>query len=84
VRFNAFAEAFNLLNTQSVSSVDTRAFEVGTAVNGVTPLVFQDAAALATEGLTTQRPFGTPNSSTTGLSRERQVEFGVRLQFSRK
>jgi hypothetical protein len=84
VRFNAFAEAFNLLNTQSVSSVDTRAFEVGTAVNGVTPLVFQDAAALAAEGLTTQRPFGTPNSSTTGLGRERQVEFGVRLQFSHK
>jgi hypothetical protein len=84
VQLSAFAEAFNLLNTQSVSSVETRAFEVGTAVNGVTPLVFQDAAAVSTEGLTTQRPFGTPNSSTTGLSRERQVEFGVRIQFSRK
>jgi hypothetical protein len=84
VQVSAFAEAFNLLNMQSISSVETRAFEVGTAVNGVTPLVFQDAAELAAAGLTTQRPFGTANSSTTGLSRERQVEFGVRVQFSRK
>jgi hypothetical protein len=84
LRLSAFAEAFNLLNSQNISSVETRAFEVGTALNGVTPLVYQDAPTIASEGLTTQRAFGTPTSSTTGLSRERQVEFGLRIQFSHK
>jgi hypothetical protein len=88
MRLNAFAEAFNLFNAQNISSVETRAFQLGTAqtigsstATGPTPLVFQDAAAIATEGLTTEVPFGTPNSSTTGLSRERQIELGLRLQF---
>jgi hypothetical protein len=87
-RLTAFAEAFNLFNAQNVSSVETRAFQLGTAktignsnATGPTPLVFQDAAAIAIEGLTTEVPFGTPNSSTTGTSRERQVELGMRLQF---
>jgi len=86
---NTFAEAFNLLNSQNISGVETRAFLVGTAATignptptgGPTPLIFQDAAAIAAEGLTTTMPFGTPNSSTTGTSRERQVELGVRLRF---
>ena len=46
----------------------------------MTPLVFQDAAALASEGVSTPA-FGTALSSTTGLSRERTVEMGVRLRF---
>ena len=81
-RLNVFAEAFNLLNTVNLSAVETRAFLVGTPAyeGGPTPLVFQDAAAIAAEGLTTPA-FGTPRSSTTGLSRERQVELGVRLEF---
>jgi hypothetical protein len=88
LHLNAFAEAFNLLNAENISSVETRAFLLGTpntignsTATGPTPLVFQDAAELATEGLTTEMPFGTPNSSTTGTSRERQIELGVRLQF---
>jgi hypothetical protein len=88
MHLNAFAEAFNLFNAQNISSVETRAFQLGTAntignstATGATPLVFQDAAAIAMEGLTTEVPFGTPNSSTTGLSRERQIELGLRLQF---
>jgi hypothetical protein len=89
LRLSAFAEAFNLFNAQNISSVETRAFLLGTAATigqptptgQPTPLVFQDAAAIATEGLTTTMPFGTPNSSTTGVSRERQIELGVRLQF---
>ena len=87
VRIEAFAEAFNLLNTRNISSVETRAFLLGSTatIGGTTspaaqPLVFQDAAAIASEGLTTQ-PFGTPTSSTTGVSRERQVEFGVTARF---
>jgi len=88
MHLNAFAEAFNLFNAENISSVETRAFQVGTAntignstATGPTPLVFQNAAAIATEGLTTEVPFGTPNSSTTGTSKERQLELGVRLQF---
>ena len=84
----AFVEAFNLFNAENISSVETRAFQLGTAntignstATGPTPLVFQDAAAIATAGLTTEVPFGTPNSSTTGTSKERQVELGLRLQF---
>ncbi len=85
MRVEGFVEAFNALNTVSLSSVETRAFLVGTptVVNGATgptPLVFQDAATIAAEGLTTPA-FGTPTSSTTGLSRERQVEAGLRVWF---
>jgi hypothetical protein len=88
MHLNAFVEAFNLFNAENISSVETRAFQLGTAntignstATGPTPLVFQDAAAIAAEGLTTEVPFGTPSSSTTGTSRERQMELGVRLQF---
>ena len=88
VHANAFVEAFNLFNAENISSVETRAFLLGTpntignsTATGPTPLVFQDAAAIATEGLTTEVPFGTPSSSTTGTSRERQIELGVRLEF---
>jgi len=49
------------------------------AITGPT-LVFQDAAAIACEGLTTPA-FGAPTSSTNGVSREREMEFGVRLEF---
>jgi hypothetical protein len=82
VRLNAFAEGFNLLNSQSLSRVETRAFLLGTPpeTGGLPPLVFQDAAAIAAEGLGAQ-PFGTPTSSSTGASRERQVEIGVRARF---
>lgn len=82
VRLNAFAEAFNALNTQSLSRVETRAFLVGTpaTAGAPTPLIFQDAATVAAEGITTA-PFGTPTSSTAGLSRERQIQFGLRLEF---
>jgi hypothetical protein len=85
VRVEGFLEAFNALNTVSLSSVETRAFLVGTptvanGATGPTPLVFQDAATIVSEGLTTPA-FGTPTSSTTGLSRERQVEAGFRVRF---
>ncbi len=82
MRLNAFVEAFNVLNTQSYSRVQTRAFLLGTpaSAGAPTPLIFQDAAAVAAEGITTQ-PFGTPTSSTAGASRERQLEMGVRLEF---
>jgi hypothetical protein len=82
VRVEAFAEAFNLMNARSLSRVETRAFLVGTpaTAGAPTPLVFQDAATVATEGVNTPA-FGAPTSSTTGLSRERQLEIGARLHF---
>jgi hypothetical protein len=82
LRLDLFAEAFNLLNTQNLSHLETRAFLLGTpAVTGATtPLIFQNASTIATEGLTTPA-FGTPTSSTSGISRERQIQLGLRLDF---
>ena len=82
LRLNAFAEAFNLANVRNATRVETRAFLVGTPASPgqPTPLVFQDAATVASEGLTTPA-FGTPLSSTGGLSRERRVQVGLRLTF---
>jgi hypothetical protein len=82
LRLSVFAQAFNLLNTQSVSRVETRGFLVGTAATpgAPTPLIFQDAATVANEEITTPA-FGTALSSTGGLSRERQAEAGLRVTF---
>ena len=74
------AEAFNLGNRVNYSGVTQRAFLVGTAVNGVTPLVFQDAAAVAAEGLNA-RAFGTYTAAGTDLSRERRIQVGLRVEF---
>jgi hypothetical protein len=81
-RLQAFAEAFNAFNSQSLSRVETRAFLVGTPAEPgePIPLVFQDQATVEAEGVTTA-PFGTPLSSTADASRERQVELGFRLEF---
>jgi hypothetical protein len=83
---SAFAEAFNLLNQRNLTRVETRAFLPGTPTTlsggntGPTPLIFQNAAAIATEGLSTPA-FGQPTSSTSGVTRERQMETGIRLEF---
>jgi len=79
-RMQLSAEAFNLFNHRNVSSVEHRAFLVGTAVGGVTPLVFQSAAEISAEGLNTQA-FGTPTAAATSLARERQLQFGARFEF---
>jgi hypothetical protein len=80
VRMRGLVEVFNLTNRVNYSAVTQRAFLVGTAVNGVTPLVFQDAATVATEGLNT-RPFGTFTATATGRTQERQVQLGLRMEF---
>lgn len=80
MRGMASVEALNVLNHQSVSSVNERAFLVGTEVGGVTPLVFQSAAGIAAEGLNTTA-FGTPVGTGSSLNRERQVQFSVRVSF---
>jgi hypothetical protein len=80
VRLHGAVEAFNVTNRVNLSGVTQRAFLVGTAVNGVTPLVFQNAATVATEGLNVQ-PFGTYTAAGTSQARERQVQMGLRLEF---
>ena len=74
------AEVFNVTNRRNVSSVEERGFLVGAENGGIVPLIYQDAAAIATEGLNTQ-PFGTVTAASTGLARERQMQFSLHLEF---
>ena len=76
----ASVEGFNIFNHQSISSVNQRAYLVGTEEEGVTPLVFQDAARIAAEGLNTTA-FGTTIGTGSSLSRERQIEISLRASF---
>ena len=87
LRLRASAEAFNLTNRLNISGVTQRAFLVSTPVplSGttgpeVTPLVFQNAATVATEGLNVQ-PFGAYTAAATSQARERQLQLGLRLEF---
>ena len=80
VHLNAFVEAFNLTNHRNIASATDRAFLVGTTSNGLTPLIFQDAPTILTEGLNTQ-PFGTFTSSSGQSARERQLQLGLRVDF---
>ncbi len=80
VRVKGIAEIFNVTNRVNYSGIMQRAFLVKTAVNGVTPLVFQDAATVALEGLNVQ-PFGTFTAASTSQTRERKVQLGVRVEF---
>jgi hypothetical protein len=80
VRVKGVAEIFNVTNHVNYSGIMQRAFLVGAATNGVTPLVFQDAAAVAAEGLNV-RPFGTFTGASTAQARQRQVQLGLRVEF---
>ena len=80
VRLRGTAEVFNLPNHVNYTSTTTRAYQPGVAVDGVTPLIFQDAATVAAEGLNEQ-PFGAFTAASTANSRERQVQLGVKLEF---
>jgi hypothetical protein len=80
VRLRGTAEVFNLPNHVNYTSTTTRAYQPGVAVDGVTPLVFQDAATVAAEGLNEQ-PFGAFTAASTANSRERQVQLGVKVEF---
>ncbi len=80
VRMRGSVEIFNLTNRVNYSAIMQRAFLVGTETNGVTPLIFQNAATVAAEGLNVQ-PFGTFTAASTGQSPERQVQLGIRVEF---
>jgi hypothetical protein len=81
LRVQAMVEAFNLANHVSYTGVQQRAFLVGVpAANGVTPLIFQDAATVSAEGLNV-RPFGVYTASAANNSRERQIQLGLRFDF---
>ncbi|HEX4576273.1 MAG TPA: hypothetical protein VH117_02885 [Edaphobacter sp.] len=80
VRMRGSVEIFNLTNRVNYSGIMQRAFLVGTETNGVTPLIFQNAATVAAEGLNV-RPFGTFTAASTSQSPERQFQLGVRVEF---
>jgi hypothetical protein len=80
VRMRGTIEVFNLTNRVNYSSIMQRAFLVGTETSGVTPLIFQNAATVAAEGLNV-RPFGTFTAASTGQSQERQLQLGIRIEF---
>ncbi len=80
IHLRATVEAFNLTNRVNYSAIMQRAFLVGTETNGITPLIFQNAATIAAEGLNV-RPFGTYTAASTGQSPERQIQLGLRLEF---
>ncbi len=87
LRLRGSVEGFNVTNHVNISGVTQRAYLVstpvplsGTSGPEVTPLVFQDAATVATEGLNTL-PFGAYTAAGTNQARERQVQFGLRLEF---
>jgi hypothetical protein len=87
VRLRGSAEAFNVTNHLNISGATQRAYLAETPVplSGstgpeVTPLVFQDAATVATEGLNVL-PFGAYTAAGTSQARERQVQMGVRVEF---
>jgi hypothetical protein len=80
MRLRASAEAFNVTNHMNYSGITQRAFLVGTPVGGVTPLVFQDASTVATEGLNVQ-PFGAYTAAGSNQARERQIQLSLRLEF---
>ena len=80
VKLRGVAEFFNLTNRVNYSAIMQRAYLAGTETNGVTPLVFQNAATVSAEGLNVQ-PFGTFTAAATGQSPERQVQLGLRVEF---
>ena len=80
IHLRATVEAFNLTNRVNYSAIMERAFLVGTETNGINPLIFQNAATIAAEGLNVQ-PFGTYTAAATGQSPERQIQLGLRLEF---
>lgn len=80
VRLRGTVETFNLFNRVNYTGVQQRAFLAGDEAAGVTPLVFQDAATVAAEGLNV-RPFGAYTEAGTSNARERQLQLGLRLEF---
>lgn len=75
-----FGEAYNATNHVNILSVTERAYLMGANTGGTTQLVYQDAATLAAEGLN-QRPFGTLTQAGNDYTRQRQLQFGMRLQW---
>jgi hypothetical protein len=85
VQLRGAVEIFNAMNHLNYSGVTQRAFLTGTpgtdgVAAGVTPLVFQDAATVAAEGLNVL-PFGAYTAAGVNEARERQVQLGLRLEF---
>lgn len=81
VHLRLMMQAYNLLNHVNVTTVEQRAFLVGSAgVDGVVPLAFQDAATITAEGVTS-KPFGMASQSANSPTRERRLQAGLRFEW---
>ena len=80
LRGEASLTAFNVGNHVNATRVNARAFLADPAALGTVTLRFQDAAAIASEGLNTL-PFGTPTATAVGPGQERRLEATIRLNF---
>ena len=61
--------------------VGTLPGDSASAKAGVIPLVFRDAATVASRGAGDVQPFGAYTAAATSQARERQVQLGLRLEF---
>jgi hypothetical protein len=83
LRLEFFAEAFNLLNHQNITGIQTNAYNLsyGT-VNGITPGSTAANAGTSEDILTLQPNFGTYNNSNSNYTyTPRQIQLAARLHF---
>ena len=71
------AEAFNVLNHQNVTAVNTTVYSLGTAKNPATGLSHNTLSANTSNGV-----FGVPNNSNNNnIYSPRQIQLGARFHF---
>ena len=82
VKLRSSAEAFQCDESREPVVGEPAGLPGGDAGGGLAcdSTELQSAATVAAEGLNTP-PFGTPTAASTSLSRERQIQSGVRLDF---
>ncbi len=79
-KIEVLAEAFNLFNTEQVSSVNQTMYVMQSA-SSATPIAGVPAVLNAADNVTGYSPFGSASAAGTNLYRERQVQFAVRYSF---
>jgi len=79
-KIEVLVEAFNLFNSQQVSSLNQTMYVVQSA-SSATPLAGVPAVLNAADNVTGYSPFGSASAAGTNLYRERQVQFALRYSF---
>jgi hypothetical protein len=76
-QLEVLAEAFNVINHQNVTAVNTTVYSLGTAKNAATGLSYNTLSANASNGV-----FGAPsNSNNNNIYSPRQIQLGARIHF---